>query len=121
MSEVLFMKDISFLSYFQSSLRNVIVFSTLSMAFVREAVVFKGKNKMYNMIYLSFAFIFLTIGIVLNYILLEDTKQYNSSKKDSEKSKDAKYDLMIVYVMFMLMILFMCFTLYRMYRNMVYS
>ena len=54
MSEVLFMKDISFLSYFQSSLRNVIVFSTLSMAFVREAVVFKGKNKMYNMIYLSY-------------------------------------------------------------------
>ena len=48
MSEVLFMKDITFLSYFQSALRNVIVFSTLSMAFIREAVVYKGKNKLYN-------------------------------------------------------------------------
>jgi heme/copper-type cytochrome/quinol oxidase subunit 2 len=121
MSEVSFMKDITFLSYFQSSLRNIIVFSTLSMAFIREAVVFKGKNKLYNMIYLSFAFIFLTIGIVLNYILLKDTKKYNSSKKDSEKSKDVKYDLMIIYVLFTLMILFMFFTVYRMYRNMVYS
>jgi heme/copper-type cytochrome/quinol oxidase subunit 2 len=120
MSDVLFMKDITFLSYFQSALRNVIVFSTLSMAFIREAVVYKGKNKLYNMIYLLFAFTFLTIGLVLNYILLEDTRKYNSSKKDSEKSKDVKYDLMIIYVIFCIMILFMCFTVYRMYRNMIH-
>ena len=120
MSEVLFMKDITFLSYFQSALRNVIVFSTLSMAFIREAVVYKGKNKLYNIIYLLFAFIFLTIGLVLNYILLEDTKNYNSSKKDSEKSKDVKYDLIIIYVIFTLILLFMCFTVYRMYRNMIH-
>ncbi len=120
MSDVLFMKDITFLSYFQSALRNVIVFSTLSMAFIREAVVYKGKNKLYNMIYLLFAFTFLTIGIVLNYILLEDTKKYNSSKKDSEKSKDVKYDLIIIYVIFFIMILFMCFTIFRMYHNMMY-
>lgn len=120
MSEVLFMKDITFLSYFQSSLRNVIVFSTLSMAFIREAVVYKGKNKLYNMIYLLFAFTFLTIGIVLNYILLEDTKKYNSSKKSSKLSKDVKYDLIIIYVMFTLLILFMCFTVYRMFHNMIH-
>ena len=72
------------------------------------------------MIYLLFAFTFLTIGIVLNYILLEDTKKYNSSKKDSEKSKDVKYDLIIIYVIFTLILLFMCFTVYRMYRNMIH-
>jgi len=120
MTEILFMKDITFLSYFQSALRNIIVFSTLSMAFIREAVIYKAKNKLYNMIYLLFGFTFLTIGIVLNYILLQDTKKYKSSKKPSKHSKDVNYDLIIIYVMFMLMMLFMLFTVYRMFHNMIH-
>ena len=120
MSEIIFMKDISFLSYFQSALRNIIVFSTLSLAFIREGVIYKDKNKLYNIIYLLFGFTFLTLGILLNYILLQDTTKYKSSKKPSEQSKDVKYDLIIIYVMFMLMVLFMLFSLYRIFHNMIH-
>ncbi len=120
MTEVLFMKDISFLSYFQSSLRNIIVFSTLSMAFIREAVIYKGKNKLYNITYLLFGFTFIAIGIALNYILLVDTKKYKSSKKASERSNDVQYVLIIIYVMFMIMVLKMLFTIYRLFHNMIH-
>ena len=40
-----FMNDMPFLSYYQSSLRNIIVFTTLSLALIRQAVVYKEKNK----------------------------------------------------------------------------
>lgn len=120
MGEVLFMKDITFLSYFQSALRNIIVFSTLSMAFIREAVIYKDQNKFYNLSYLVFGFTFLTIGIVLNYVLLKETEKYKASKKPSERSKDIKIDLIIIYVMFIIMVLFMFFTLYRMFHNLIH-
>ena len=120
MSEVLFMKDVSFLSYYQSTLRNVLVLTTLSMAFIREALMYKNKNKVYNLVYLIFAFIFLFIGFSLNYLLLQDTKIYKSSKKPSKQSKDVKYDLIIIYVMFVIMLLFMLFTLFRFFHNMIH-
>ena len=63
-----FMKDVSFLSYYQSSLRNIIVFTTLAMAFVREAVVYRDKNNLYNVIYLFFSLVFLSIAT--SYIMI---------------------------------------------------
>ena len=120
MGELLFMKDINYLSYFQSALRNIIVFSTLSMAFIRDAVVYKNKNKLYNLSYLVFGFTFLLIGIVLNYVLLRKTEKYKAAKKISERSNDITYDLIIVYAMFVIMMLFMLFTLYRMFHNLVH-
>ncbi len=120
MNKVLFTKDIKFLSYYQSTLRNVLVLSTLSMAFIREALVYKNKNKFYNLVYLIFGFIFLLIGFSLNYFLLRDTKIYKTSKKKSEQSKDIQYDLIIIYVMFVIMLLFMLFTIYRIIQNMIY-
>ena len=121
MNKVLFTKDINFLSYYQSTLRNVLVLSTLSMAFIREALVYKNKNKFYNLVYLIFGFIFLLIGFSLNYFLLRDTKIYKTSKKNSEQSKDIQYDLIIIYVMFVIMLLFMLFTIYRIIQNMIYQ
>ena len=120
MGEVLFMKDISFLSYFQSALRNIIVFSTLSMAFIREAVIYKEKNKLYNLVYLLFGFTFLTIGIVLNYVLLKETEKYKNAKNPSERSKDITIDLIIIYAMFIIMLLFLSFTVYRMFHNLIH-
>ena len=81
---------------------------------------YKEKNKLYNIVYLLFGFTFLTIGIVLNYILLQETKTYKSSKKKSNQPNDVNYDLIIIYVMFMLMMLFMLFTVYRMFHNLIH-
>ena len=116
-----FMKDISFLSYFQSALRNILVFTTLSLALIREALVFKNKNLLYNSVYLMFSLVFLLIGILLNYILLNDCKSYKDNTQNSKRSNNVDMDLNILYVMFVIMIGFLFFTLYRMYRNVIKS
>ena len=112
-----FMKDITFLSYYQSALRNILVFTTLSLALIREALVFKNKNMLYNSIYLIFSLVFLLLGILLNYILLNDCKKYKTHTQKTQRSTNVDMDLNILYIMLVFMIGFLLFTLYRMYRN----
>jgi hypothetical protein len=107
-----FLYDISFLSYFQSSLRNVIVFLTLSMAFIRQAVVYKHKNKLYNLLYLFFSFVFISIALTLNWILLIDTKKYNKSKA---KSVEVMYYYYILYIILLIISIFFFFNIYRLF------
>ncbi len=107
-----FYQDMPFLSYYQSSLRNIVVFTTLSMAFIRQAVVYKDKNKIYNLMYLFFSFIFIGIGLNLNWILIKDTKEYDIHKA---KSTEVHQYLSILYVILMLMIIFLLFIFYRIY------
>ena len=63
------MNNINILSYIQSTLRNVGVFTTISIAFLREAFIYSTKNKHYNIIYLIFSFIFLIISLIIDTLL----------------------------------------------------
>ena len=107
-----FSDDMPFLSYYQSSLRNIVVFTTLSMAFIRQAVVYKHKNKLYNLLYLFFSFIFITIALTLNWILLIDTKKYNKSKA---KSVEVMYYYYILYIILLIISIFFFFNIYRLF------
>lgn len=111
------MNDISFLSYFQSALRNILVVTTIALALIREALVFKNKNFLYNTVYLMFSFLFLSIAIRLNYVLLTDSISYNKKISKKGKSNTIETDLNILYIMLTIIVSFTSFTLYRMYRN----
>ena len=110
-------KDISFLSYYQSALRNILVFTTIALALIREAFVFKNRNMLYNTVYLVFSFLFLSIAILINYILLKDSITYNNTLTKKNKSVTINVDINILYIMLTIIVSFTCFTLYRMYRN----
>lgn len=112
MKKASFSDDMPFLSYYQSSLRNIVVFTTLSMAFIRQAVVNKDKNKIYNLLYLFFSFVFIAMGLNLNWILIHDTKEYDNDKSNS---RDVDQYLFILYVILCLMIIFLLFIIYRIY------
>jgi hypothetical protein len=111
-----FYEDMPFLSYYQSSLRNIIVFTTLSMGFIRQAVVNKDKNKIYNILYLCFSVVFIAMGLNLNWILLQDTQEYD---KDKDKSMEVDKYLSILYTLLCLMIVFLLFIMYRIYVSII--
>ena len=92
-------KDISFLSYYQSALRNILVFTTIALALIREAFVFKNRNMLYNTVYLVFSFLFLSIAILINYILLKDSITYNNTLSKKNKSVTINVDINILYIM----------------------
>ena len=108
------MNNINILSYIQSTLRNVGVFTTISIAFLREAFIYSTKNKNYNIIYLIFSFIFLVISLVIDTLLLKFINKNISKhqKKGEDKDYLEPYKLMCILLLFIL-ISFLLFGVYR--------
>ncbi len=107
-----FMEDLPFLSYYQSALRNIIVFTTLSIAFLRQGMIYNKKNKIYNIFYIVLSFILLTIAVKLIWILFKDTKIYGS---DNKRSNEVHMYLYILYILFGILCIFNIFIIYRIY------
>ena len=81
-------------------------------------MVYKHKNKLYNLLYLFFSFIFITIALTLNWILLIDTKKYNKSKA---KSVEVMYYYYILYTILLMMIFYYSsFIVYLYYETLTF-
>ena len=107
------MNDFASMGYVQSTLRNVGVFTTISIAFLREAVVFRGKNKMYNLTYLVFSFIFIGISMTINFLLMKTIEKL--IKKSDKKMKQIIPYLWITRFIFIILIIFITFGIHRFY------
>lgn len=114
MSKNQFLNYMPYLSYYQSSLRNIVIFTTLSMTFLSQAGVYKSKNTLYNGINLLFSLVFLLVGVILNWLLISTTKSFNKTHADSSEYENYLY---ILYSIFGLMIIYLLFILFRIYRN----
>lgn len=114
MSKTQFLKDMPYLSYYQSSLRNIVIFTTLSMTFITQAGIYKNKNTLYNAINLIFSIVFLLVGINLNWLLISTTNEFNKTHSGSSETESYLY---ILYSLFTLMIIYLLFIFYRVYIN----
>ena len=78
MSKTQFLKDMPYLSYYQSSLRNIVIFTTLSMTFITQAGIYKNKNTLYNAINLIFSIVFLLVAISILLFVFAFSRFSNS-------------------------------------------
>ena len=109
------MNDLSSMSYIQSTLRNVGVFTTISIGFLRAAFVYSKKNNIHNHIYLLLSLIFLSISICINYLLMNFVKGQIKSNKNTKQ--DINIYLWITQCLMIVLLFILFFGLYRLYQK----
>lgn len=72
-------KDI--LMYFHSALRNVGLFTSISIAMLGYSRFYREKSRLYNVSFIVISMLFLIFSMVINYSIIENTKSWKKTHK----------------------------------------
>lgn len=82
-------KERQLLMYFHTTIRNIGLYTSISIAMLGYSRFYRGKNKMYNISFIFISLLFLSFSLILNYYL---TKSIDSTDiKRTETSIDLTY------------------------------
>ena len=75
------------LMFYQTTLRNVGLYTSLSFAALGYSRFYRGKSKLYNVALIIFSIVILWIAIYLTKYLIEDFERYQLKVKSVEANK----------------------------------
>ena len=108
-------KEISM--YFHTSIRNVGIYTSISLALLGYSRFYRGKNIIYNISFIVISLLFLLCAIYINHILNKTLNVYAQTENKNRTGITFINDLVLIpkYVAIILpiVLLFGLFTLYR--------
>ena len=72
------------LMYFHTTLRNVGLYTSISLAMLGYSRFYRGKDKIYNISFIFISLLFLIFSIRINYILHKTVSVYKQSNKETD-------------------------------------
>ena len=104
------------LMFYQNTLRNVGLFTSLSFTALGYSRFYRGKDKLYNIALIIFSLVTLAIAIMITFFLINDFERYQIVLQSKEADKWLLLPKSIFY--FSIGILFLgLYTLYREVRS----
>ena len=107
-------KDI--IMFFQSTIRNVILTTSVSFAALGYSRYYRGKNKLYSQGMVLVSILLLIISCVLNFYIYNTFKNYKNLEKYSA-IKELGYINIIFIIIHLITLTFAIYTLYRVTVN----
>ena len=107
-------KDI--IMFFQSTIRNVILTTSVSFAALGYSRYYRGKNKLYSQGMVLVSILLLIISCVLNFYIYNTFKNYKNLEKYSA-IKELGYINIIFIIIHLITLTFAFYTLYRVTVN----
>ena len=104
-------KDI--LMYYHSSLRNVGLFTSISLALLGYSRFYRGKIKVYNVSFIIISLLILVCALFMCFNIIQDLKHMSKSVDNTKYLQRWLLIPQIIFVLEILIILFGASTLYR--------
>lgn len=101
------------LMYYHSSLRNVGLFTSVSLALLGYSRFYRGKIKTYNVAFIIISLLFLICALVICLYIIQDLKLMSKNIDNTKYLHKWLIIPQIVFVIEIIIILFGGFTLYR--------
>ena len=80
-------KDKNIRMYYQTSLRNIGLYTSISLALLGYSRVYRDKNNLYNLIILFAAIIINLVALLINLYLTRDLKSYLRRMKKTDENE----------------------------------
>ena len=108
-------KDI--LMYYHTSMRNVGLYTSVSVAMLGYSRFYRDKIKLYNISFILISLTFLLFSLLINYHVLKMVNEMNEYLKDKESNVDITHLSTLPYVTFFANILVFMFGLWTLKRE----
>ena len=69
------------LMYFHSALRNVGLFTSISIAMLGYSRFYREKSRLYNISFIVISMLFLIFSLIINYSIIQNTKTWQKTHK----------------------------------------
>ncbi|MBI95540.1 hypothetical protein CL656_00090 [bacterium] len=103
-----------FLMYFHTSIRNLGLFITVSLAILTVSRAYRGKNKLYNIAFIFITLLFLLIALYKNYYLILTLKQMkNEINENNYYTNEIIFVPKIIMMLILIIMVFCLFTFQR--------
>ena len=108
-------KDI--LMYYHTSMRNVGLYTSVSIAMLGYSRFYRDKNQLYNISFILISLTFLLFSLLINYHVLKMVNEMNGYLKDSESNVDITHLFTLPYIIIFSNILVFIFGLLTLKRE----
>ena len=108
-------KDI--LMYYHTSMRNVGLYTSVSVAMLGYSRFYRDKIKLYNISFILISLTFLLFSLLINYHVLKMVNEMNEYLKDRESNIDITHLFTLPYIIFFANILVFIFGLWTLKRE----
>lgn len=108
-------KDI--LMYYHTSMRNVGLYTSVSVAMLGYSRFYRDKIKLYNISFILISLTFLLFSLLINYHVLKMVNEMNEYLKDAESNIDITHLFTLPYIIIFANILVFIFGLWTLKRE----
>ena len=112
----IFENEIDFMMFYHTALRNVGLFTTISLATLTYSRFYRKKSNFYSIGLVLISIVFLLMAMLLNIYLFNISNNYTIDKKSNNVNNLLIFNK-IIFILHISLIFYATFTFYRLYTN----
>lgn len=79
--------------FYQTTLRNVGLYTTISFGALGYSRFYRGKSQLYNLALILISLCFLAVAAIINYYLITDVMEFSITQEEDMKAKILKWNV----------------------------